>query len=80
MTSPRSVERSTVEVNEFIETYLAKNSCMTMPNMNVPIPSKAVSSQVKVISTPRPKVIGPLVGIRPVIGLERIDLTPSICR
>jgi hypothetical protein len=50
---------TTVSVKELIEAYLAKNRSRTALNRNTPVPSKAPSSSVSVISVPRPKVLGP---------------------
>src|SRR5262245_24238839 len=80
ITSPRSEERSTIVVNELIDTYFAKNSCSTSPSRKQPTPSNAASSQLMVISTPRPNVIGPGVGMRPFTGRALMDFTPSIWR
>ena len=72
-------DRMIVRVNEFIDTYFEKNSSRTAPSKKTPVPSNACSSQLTVISTPRPYVIGPVVGMRPLTGLDAIDLMPSIC-
>src|SRR5262249_20742039 len=59
MISPRSADLMTVSVNEFILTYLAKNSSRTAPRAKTPVPSKAGSSSVTATSRPRAKAMGP---------------------
>src|SRR6185436_4084969 len=58
----------TVSVNEFNETYFAKNCSSTAPRTKTPWPSKAASSNTSVISRPRAKVIGPGISTRRMIG------------
>src|SRR5688572_26927986 len=78
MISPRCALRNTVEVNELIETYLAKKRSSTAPSRKTLVPSKAVSSHCTVISRPRPKLAGPGTGMRLVMGALVTDCTPSI--
>src|SRR5262249_21719687 len=78
--SPRCLLRTTVSVNEFKETYFAKNSSSTPPRINTPVPSKAASSKVSVISRPRAKEIGPGAVTRRTTGLDLTVSKPSIWR
>src|SRR6266481_1153777 len=80
MISPRCLLRMTVSVNEFSETYLAKNCSRTAPSVNIPVPSKAASSNVRVISRPRANEIGPGAATRRTTGLDFTLSSPSICR
>src|SRR5262249_32115813 len=79
MTSPRWTVRSTVSVNELMDTYFEKKRSSTAPSRNAPEPSKAASSQVTEISRPRPKVVGPGTGSARVIPVDATPRTPSIC-
>src|SRR5258705_3021585 len=77
---PRCCVRLMVSVNEFNETYLAKNCSSKPPNKKTPVPSKAASSKVTVISSPRANVMGPGAATRRTTGADRTESNPSICR
>src|SRR5258708_27351309 len=78
--SPRCLVRTTVSVKEFKETYFAKNCSSTAPRINTPVPSKAASSNVRVISKPRAKEIGPGAVTRRTTGFDLTVSSPSIWR
>src|ERR1700761_5890536 len=54
LTSPRVADRNRVWVNELRDTWREKNCSNTLANGTIPVPSNAVSSNVRLISSPRP--------------------------
>src|SRR5690606_27028133 len=78
--SPRCGVRSTVSVNELIDTCRAKKRSSTAPSKNTLAPSNARSSHSNVISRPRANVSGPDRGSRRTTGALATERTPAVSR